>query len=65
MCASVLNLKPLPYQTALTEPLMNVEPLTMQKKTQKTPKEMSGRWKIQLNWTEVTPKAFTFYFYSY
>lgn len=41
MCTSVLNLKPLPYQTALTKPLMNVSPLPMQKKQNKTSLQMS------------------------
>lgn len=49
MCTSVLNPKPLPYRTALTEPLMNVQPLLMQKKPKRkrqpeTNKRENWRW---------------------
>ena len=66
-CTSVLNLKPLPYQTALTKPLMNVEPLTMQKtKTKQKNHTHTHTWAGagKSNWirqTTIHSQTFTFF----
>ena len=58
-CTSVLNLKPLPYQTALTKPLMNVEPLTMQKNKTKQKKHTHTHEQVLENPTELDRRQFT------